>query len=97
MTTNFVCRIAAPFFASLALSFAPGAPLAAAGQQRFHDDAQRSSQTRANRSGGHNAVHRREQCHGRRVRAIPWLRERIGSRRDGSPLRQSDAGGVWRD
>ena len=32
MRTNFVCRIAAPFIASLALGFAPGAALPAAGQ-----------------------------------------------------------------
>ncbi len=32
MRTNFVCRIAIPLFASLALGFAPGAALLAAGQ-----------------------------------------------------------------
>jgi hypothetical protein len=32
MRSNFVCRIAAPFFACLALGFAPGAPLLAVGQ-----------------------------------------------------------------
>jgi hypothetical protein len=32
MRSNFVCRIAAPFFVCLALGFAPGAPLLAVGQ-----------------------------------------------------------------